>query len=257
MDLKQLHHDVVKWIQTWFEDNGNDCNAIIGISGGKDSTLVAKLCVDALGKDRVIGIMMPNDANIDLELSKEICTFLGIQSYTIPIGSIKKAFIHNYETSCQEIPSSTALLNLEARLRMVYLYMSAQTHNGRVSNNCNLSERWIGYSTRFGDDAGDFSPLANITVSELQELATYIGIPKKWAYKIPIDGLQENLKSDGTALSDEENFGFSYETLDRYIRTGICHDTVIKAKIDKMYKNSEFKRHVIASFAMDIKEYNK
>ena len=133
--------------------------------------------------------------------------------------------------------------NLPARLRMAATYAVAQSMNGRVANTCNLSEDWVGYATRYGDAAGDFSPLSRLTVQEVKAVGLELGLPEKLVHKTPIDGL--------SGLTDEENLGFSYAVLDNYIRTGVCEDKEVKAKIDQKRRMNKFKLELMPSFQYD------
>ena len=230
--VEKVTAELIKWIQDWFEENGKGCNAVIGISGGKDSSIVAALCVEALGKDRVVGILMPNGEQCDIDDSRQLVEHLGIRNYT---SNIKEA----YDNTLASIkaaglePSAQAVLNLAPRLRMATLYAFSQTLNGRVANTCNLSEDWIGYSTRYGDSAGDFGPVAGLTVEEVLQVGDYLGVPHNLVHKVPSDGL--------SGMSDEDKIGFTYAVLDKYIRTGVCEDEETKAKIDRMNKMNAFK----------------
>ena len=247
---KKLKNQIVQWIRDWFEENGPGCNAVVGISSGKDSTIVAALCVEALGKDRVIGVLMPDGAQSDIDKSYDIVNHLDIASLKVDISDATRAvrngiYLSNYG-GCQrglkihELTEQT-IINLPPRIRMTTLYAISQSVNGRVSNNCNLSEDWVGYSTRWGDSVGDFAPLANLTVTEVKAIGYELGLPKDFIEKVPSDGL--------CGKTDEDNLGFSYDTLDRYIRTGICEDTDAKAKIDKLHEKNLFKMKPIPSFS--------
>lgn len=237
-DALKVKNDIVKWIQDWFEINGKDCNAVIGISGGKDSSAVAALCVEALGKDRVIGVLMPNGEQFDIDVSKDLVDFLGIKSYTL---NIKDAFdsIISQVSEMTEISPFTRT-NLPPRIRMAALYAVSQSFNGRVANTCNLSEDWVGYSTKYGDAAGDFSPLSRLTVQEVKAVAKVCGLPDRFVEKVPIDGL--------CGKTDEDNLGFTYAVLDKYIRTGVCEDEEIKNKIDNMHVRNLFKLRLMDCF---------
>lgn len=237
-DEKTVKNEVVQWIRDWFDKNGKDCNAVVGISGGKDSSVVAALCVEALGKDRVFGVLMPCGEQSDIDYSVILINHLKIKSYTMNIMNavteIKKQFPAKIKISEQ---TST---NLPARIRMATLYAVSQSVNGRVANTCNLSEDWVGYATRYGDAAGDFSPLSQLTVSEVKAIGRELGLPSELVDKTPTDGL--------CGKTDEDNFGFTYDTLDRYIRTGEIDDEDVKAKIDSMHEKNLFKLQLMPSF---------
>ena len=230
-DAKECKEEIIKWIRNWFADNGPECNAVIGISGGKDSSIVAALCVEALGRDRVIGVLMPNGVQNDIDYAKDLVEYLGIKSYIVDIEKVVNDSRWNVIKALGAI-SEQAAINLPARIRMTSLYAISQSLNGRVANTCNLSENWIGYSTKYGDAAGDFSPLHNLTVSEVKEIG-YLLLPNKYVDKVPSDGL--------CGKTDEDNLGFSYEVLDKYIRTGEIENQEIKDKIDTLHSQNLFK----------------
>lgn len=237
-DAEKVKNECVEWIRDFFEKNGKDCNAVVGISGGKDSSVVAALCVEALGKDRVIGVLMPCGEQADIDCSKKLVEHLGIKNYTInvfdAVEGVKAQVAKELELSNQ------SLVNLPPRIRMATLYAVSQSVNGRVANTCNLSEDWVGYSTRYGDAAGDFSPLSNLTVQEVKAIGALLGLPEDLVQKVPIDGL--------CGKTDEDNLGFTYATLDKYIREGIIEDEEIKAKIDRMHANNLFKLQLMPAF---------
>ena len=228
----------VEWIRTFFEENGKGCNAVLGISGGKDSSVCAALCCRALGKERVIGVMMPQGIQPDIDYSKDLCKTLGIHNYTVNIGETVSS-IYTAIGDAFDISEQTRF-NLPARIRMAAVYAVAQSHNGRVVNTCNLSEDWVGYSTRYGDSVGDFSPLSAFTVTEVKAIGRYLGLPERFIEKPPSDGL--------CGKTDEEKLGFTYETLDRYIREGIEPEPEIKAKIDHLHKINLFKLQYMPCF---------
>lgn len=234
----EVKNKCVDWIREFFEKNGKDCNAVVGISGGKDSSIVAALCVEALGKDRVIGVLMPNGEQSDISYSYFLCGNLGIKFVTVPIedavNGVLNAMKENMDISDQ------TLINLPARIRMSTLYAVSQSMNGRVANTCNLSEDWVGYSTRYGDAAGDFSPLSNLTVTEIKQIGRVLGLPDDLIDKVPSDGL--------CGKTDEDNLGFTYDALDRYIRTGEIEDGEVKKRIDTMHEKNLFKLQLMPSF---------
>ena len=232
------------WLRNWFEVNGKDCNAIIGISGGKDSAVTASLCTKTLGKERVIGVLMPNGEQSDISDAYKVCDLLNIQNITINIKETveteKKLLLEAIKKLGKNELSNQTSINLPARIRMATLYAIGQTMNGRVINTCNLSEDWVGYSTRYGDSAGDVSPLAHFTVNEVRKIGLELGLPKDLLYKAPSDGL--------CGKTDEDNLGFTYETLDKYLRTGICDDSRIQSLIDKKHLQNKFKIELMPSY---------
>ena len=238
-NVEQVTQDAVEWIKDWFELNGKGCNAVIGISGGKDSSIVAALCVEALGKERVIGVLMPNGEQTDIDCSKLLVTTLGIPYYVCNIKKAVDGVLESLQASGVEASRQT-VVNLPPRIRMSTLYALSQSMNGRVANTCNLSEDWVGYSTRYGDAAGDFSPLGKLTVQEVKAVGKYLGLPLHLVDKVPSDGL--------TDRTDEDNLGFTYAVLDKYIRTGVCEDETTKARIDRLHVLNEFKLKPIPCF---------
>ena len=239
-NAEQVKKDCVKWIQDFFEENGKGANAIVGISGGKDSSVVAALCVEALGKDRVIGVLMPCGKQHDIDMAKLLVSHLGIKNYEINI----KESVDGLKSALPFPLSEQTTTNIPPRIRMATLYAVAQSHNGRVANTCNLSEDWVGYATRYGDGAGDFSPLAHLTVTEVKAIGRVLGLPDVLVDKTPIDGL--------CGKTDEENLGFTYATLDRYIREGVIDDEKTKESIDTKHKNNLFKLQLMPSFKPGI-----
>lgn len=239
-DAKTVKNQCVRWIQEFFRQNGPDCNAIVGISGGKDSSVVAALCVEALGKNRVIGVLMPCGQQHDIDMAQLLVTHLGIKHYTINIHGAVEAM----KATMPFDLSAQSKTNLPPRIRMATLYAVAQSHNGRVANTCNLSEDWVGYSTRYGDAAGDFSPCSHLTVQEVKAIGRELGLPEVLVEKVPIDGL--------CGKTDEENLGFRYAELDRYIRTGEIDDPEKKAKIDRLHRLNQFKLELMPAFQPEL-----
>ena len=235
-DVEKTTKELIQWIKDWFEANGKDCMATVGISGGKDSSVVAALCCEALGNDRVIGVLMPNGEQSDISYSYFLCGTLGIKFLVVPVDKAVNGVLDVMHFDVSE----QARTNLPPRIRIATLYAVAQSCNGRVANTCNLSEDWVGYSTRYGDSVGDFSPLSNLTSDEVVAIGEYLGLPNELTHKVPTDGL--------CGKTDEDNFGFTYEVLNKYIRTGICEDEEIKNKIDSMHKKNLFKLELMPSF---------
>lgn len=237
-DVEKVTKDCIKWIQDWFENNGKGCNAILGISGGKDSSVTAALCVAALGKERVIGVLMPQGEQFDINYSKMLCEHLGIKYYTVNIKEAVDAVLKSVDGLFDL--SNQSRFNLPARIRMTTLYAVSQSNNGRVANTCNLSEDWVGYSTRYGDSVGDFSPLSKLTVTEVKQIGTYLGLPDCLVHKVPIDGL--------CGKTDEDNLGFTYAELDKYIREGIEPPKGKKDRIDYLHRINLFKLQLMPVF---------
>lgn len=237
----EVKDKLVEWIRDFFGKNGKDCNAIVGISGGKDSSVVAALCVEALGKDRVIGVLMPNGEQNDISMARKLVDFLDVMNFEVNIKEAVNGVLNSLPMNGYDISEQT-MTNLPARIRMTTLYALSQSMNGRVANTCNLSEDWVGYATRYGDAAGDFSPLSQLTVTEVKEIGRVLGLPSELVNKTPSDGL--------CGKTDEDNLGFTYEVLDIYIRTGEIDDEDIKNKIDTMHEKNLFKLQLMPSFKM-------
>lgn len=226
----------VEWIRRWFDENGKGCSAVLGISGGKDSSVAAALCAKALGAERVIGVLMPQGEQFDIDYSHELCEILGIRKIEVNIGDTVAAL----RAALPFEPSVQTVTNIPPRIRMAVLYAVSQTHNGRVANTCNLSEDWVGYATRYGDGAGDFGPISHFTVQEVKAIGRYLGLPEKFVEKPPLDGL--------CGKTDEDNLGFTYAELDAYIREGIEPKAEIKEKIDRLHRINQFKLRYFDTF---------
>ena len=243
---------VVKWIQDFFAKNSDNGNAVLGISGGKDSSVAAALCVEALGKDRVIGVLMPNGEQADIGYAIKLCKTLGIRHTVVNIANAVNAVCDGMKLNngfveapiLQYEVSQQTMINLPARIRMATVYAVSQSNNGRVVNTCNLSEDYIGYSTRYGDAAGDFSPLSQLTVTEVKAIGRELGLPSELVDKTPTDGL--------CGKTDEDNLGFTYAELDAYIRDGIEPNKEVKAKIDSMHEKNLFKLQPMPSFVYRV-----
>lgn len=241
--LEKITINIVEWIKESMVNSGGN-KAVIGISGGKDSSVTAALCVKALGKENVIGVLMPDGIQRDISDSEDLCNFLDIKSTVVNIENMTKTFLESLNRIREEIvPSISAqtLLNLPPRVRMTLLYAISQSiDNSRVVNTSNISEDWVGYATLYGDTTGAFSPLGMLTSDEVIQIGDFLGLPSRFIHKKPSDGL--------TGKTDEDVFGFTYEVLNRYIREGICEDKIIKKKIDDMHRYSRHKFLTIPMF---------
>lgn len=264
MDFEKLTDKIINWIR----DQVGNSNIVIGISGGKDSTICAMLSALAIGKEKVFGIMMPNGEQKDISDSKRVCKLLGINAHEVNIGKVTEALRtavlvstiggENYDTvlgrkirellNIDETYGDMYETNTPARIRMATLYgIGAILGNCRIINTCNGDEDYVGYSTKYGDSAGDFSPLANLTVAEVLQVgivcAKRLGIYeelKDLIFKTPDDGM--------SGKSDEQKLGFTYEVLGIYRRTGVCENTETKSKIDKMHVANLHKIRLMPKF---------
>ncbi len=238
-DAQKVKDRIVAWIRDWFEENGPGCSAVLGISGGKDSSVAAALCAEALGRDKVVGVLMPNGYQFDIDVARALAEHLQIRSVTVNIRSAFEGLSRELTAALGELSTQT-VNNMPPRLRMTAVYAVSQTVNGRVCNTCNLSEDWVGYSTRYGDSVGDFSPLSNLTVREVRAVGRILGLPSMFVDKVPIDGL--------CGKTDEDNLGFTYAVMDRYIREGVIEDAAVKARIDELHRRNLFKLRLMPSF---------
>lgn len=244
---KEIKDRLVDWIRDYFDHNGPGCTAVVGISGGKDSSVTAALCVEALGKDRVLGVLMPNGIQSDIADAIALVEHLDIKHLVVNIGDTTKALTaaiegaEGFELVAASM-SRDSIINMPARIRMTTLYAVGQSlpKGGRVANTCNRSEDYVGYSTKYGDAAGDFSPLQNILVEEVRQLGYVLGLPDFLIDKTPSDGL--------SGQTDEDKLGFTYAQLDHYILTGQCQDPDIKAKIDRMHAMNMHKLQLMPAF---------
>lgn len=193
-------------INTFFKDKPTNSIAVVGISGGKDSTITAKLLVDTLGVDRVLGVLMPNGKGKQDSDAYKVVEYLGIKWKEIDISPMYNEFVKSFD-GCTE----PMLQNLAPRLRMTTLYAVAQNSKvpAFVANTCNMSETFVGYATKWGDNVGDFEVLGDMLVTDILKLGDYLGIPYELVHKTPSDGL--------CGKSDEENLGVTYEAIDNYI----------------------------------------
>ena len=221
---------------SWVTINGLPKKVVVGISGGIDSTVVAAIFVKILGPDNVIGLSMPCDYQADMNDVNEVFKFLGIKRFDFDIGDANHSIVTGIENNGIEVSDLTKT-NLPARLRMASVYAFAQSLNAIVLNTGNLSESLASYDTLFGDDCGSYAPVQQLTKTEIRKLATYLGVPHFLVNKTPIDGLQNK--------SDEENFGYTYEAMDKYIRTGIGEKDVIDKIIRRYETGGKWKMKMV------------
>lgn len=252
--MKEKYNQIIQFLRTYFEKT-NGKGAVIGISGGKDSTVVAKLLVDSIGKENILGVLMPNGKQADIEDSYTVCDFLDINYTVVNIENAFDELIHQIDVSKittvegneENIPvTKKALTNVSPRIRMTILYTIAQSVGYRVAGTSNASELFIGWGTKWGDLVSDINPISQLTCSEVISLGDYMGLPYNLIHKTPADGL--------TGKSDEENFGFTYKELDTLIVkqrnltcTGRiqCAFTEQELKILKLHEAAYHKDHVI------------
>ena len=245
--LENLTNKLIDWIKDSMKNSGGK-TAVIGISGGKDSSVVAALCVKALGRENVVGVLMPDGVQDDISFAEGLCEELQIKHSTVNIEKMSSAFstvLKGLEGDMFDSVSEQTTLNFPPRIRMTLLYAVSQSiDKSRVINTSNISEDWVGYATVYGDTAGAFSPLGTLTSDETIQIGAYLGLPDRFIYKEPSDGL--------TGKTDEDVFGFSYETLNRYIREGICEEDRVKTRIDQMHKYSRHKFLPIPMFPSEL-----
>ena len=237
-DAKQTAEKLVKWLRDYFDNNGQPINAVVGCSGGKDSTVVLAALTKAIGPDRIYAILMPNGEQADIDDSYKICEYLGLKPHVCNIQDAYNGVVGSVSGEFE--PTGQMKINLAPVLRMTTLKAISQCVNGRFTCNGNASEAYIGWFTIDGDDRGSVKPLINMTVTEVIQVGEALGLPDWMIHKTPTDGL--------CGQTDEDKFGFTYEVLDKYIRTGEIDDLEIKAKIDDMHKRNAFKLKPMPSF---------
>jgi NAD+ synthase len=243
--MNNLKTEIIEYIKNYVESS-HAKGVVLGMSGGKDSLVVAKLCAEAIGSENVFGVIMPKGEMTDIDDAVKTCEFLKIK---YEIANIENSFNDTVNLTKNILKtdelSSVTLLNISPRLRMNLLYAVGGTLGYLVANTSNLSEKMVGYSTKWGDGVGDFAPLANLTKTEVCKLGIALGLPNELVNKKPADGL--------TGKTDEDVMGFSYSELDNFIRNGIKGENF--EKILKMHKVSAHKRNPISSFSKGIKNY--
>lgn len=237
MNIKDIVNERVNRIRDWYEnESGGSEGLILGISGGKDSSVVAALCSKAIGKDNVLGVIMPNGVQKDIDYAYGICDFLGIKRIKFNISNVYDSLygdlksLNNYNKSSDITITEDAKVNIPPRIRMTVLYAIGQSIRYRVVGTGNASERFVGYFTKWGDGACDFNPIARFTSEEVIEIGRELGIPEKFLIKPPADGL--------CGKTDEDNLGFTYKELNSFIKNGHCGSKEIENKIMSMHRRN-------------------
>lgn len=245
---KQNVQQIIDWIKEYFNKNSFAKGVALGMSGGKDSLVVAKLCTRALGKEKVFGVIMPNGKMKDINDAIVSCQLLGIDYDIVDIEASYNDIILKTKEILEKrgkTLTDVSTINTAPRLRMTTLYAVAGSMGYLVANTSNLSERMVGYSTKWGDSVGDFAPIANFTKNEVCEIGLLLGLPVNLVTKTPSDGL--------SGKSDEDKLGITYDSLDSIIRTGTKNNDY--EKILRMYKNSAHKRGSIPAPSSNMNNY--
>ena len=238
-NAKQQLPGLLDWMRAQMKACGGK-TAVIGISGGKDSSVTAALSVAAYGRENVVGVLMPDGVQPDIDYSNGLVDVLNIRHYTFNIHGGTSGILDEMARVGIDASRQTKV-NLPSRIRMATLYAIAQSEEGGiVINTSNLSEDWVGYSTKYGDAAGDFSPLSHLLVHEVRQIGHALGLPGSLVDKTPSDGL--------SGSTDEERLGFTYAVLDRYVLTGECPDEAVRARIDRLHALNLHKLRLMPSF---------
>ncbi len=235
--MQDLKNSIIDWIKDYFNENADADGAIIGLSGGKDSSVVSKLLVEALGKDKVFGVLMPNGVQKDMDDSLKLVEFLGID---YQIVNIQEAYNGIINAIGEESLSKQGKINISPRLRMTTLYAIASSKNYRVAGTGNKSEGFVGYTTKWGDNAHDFNPIASLNTEEVMSLGDALGLPPELAHKTPSDGI--------SGLSDEDNLGFTYKQINTFMAEGSTGDAELDKKISETNKRNLHKAQPIPFF---------
>lgn len=234
-NAKQQLPGLLDWMRAQMKACGGK-TAVIGISGGKDSSVTAALSVAAYGRENVVGVLMPDGVQPDIDYSNGLVDVLNIRHYTFNIHGGTSGILDEMARVGIDASRQTKV-NLPSRIRMATLYAIAQSEEGGiVLNTSNLSEDWVGYCTIYGDSAGAFSPIGMYTTEEVIAIGRALGLPERFLIKPPSDGL--------TGKTDEDNLGFSYHAVNEYVRKGVA-DPAIKEQIDHKHRVSRFKFQTI------------
>jgi NAD+ synthase len=243
MDIKMIN-DLQNWIKDYVA-SAHSKGVVLGMSGGKDSLIVAKLCINALGNQNVFGVIMPNGEMKDFSDAQKTCELLEMPYTVINIADAYDSVIENTKKVLEPMQkqiSSVSLVNTAPRIRMTTLYSIAASLGYLVANTSNLSEAMTGYTTKWGDNVGDFAPIANFTKTEVCKMGELLGLPYDLVFKKPSNGL--------TGKTDEDNMGITYDELDLYIREGKIPQNY--ERIQKLFNISNHKRNGIAKFENNL-----
>lgn len=239
IDINFEINNIINDIKKYFASNGLSSKAVIGISGGKDSTIAAALLVRALGKDRVIGVMMPESVQTDIDDSRKVCEILGIKSFEIDIGPACEKLYKNFQdcTFGELMVNPQIRTNTPARIRMATLYMVASSVGGRVINTGNASELYVGYTTKYGDLAGDYAIFKYYYVREVLAIGDALEeLPYKLVHKAPSDGM--------SGKTDEDNLGFTYEQVDALLLDEVYPDFETYTAITNRHNRNTHKQAI-------------
>ncbi len=242
--LKQETENVIDWVKQ-FVKNANADGVAIGNSGGKDSATVIAIATMALGKDRVVTVAMPcSSIPADLEDAKLVAATFDVPLLEVNITNECNSLIEKINTQLNnknliKEMNKEAIINTKPRLRMTTIYAVAKALNYLVIGTGNLCEGFVGYTTKWGDSACDFNPIANFTVEEVLKIGEILGVPEKIIKKAPNDGLG--------GQTDEEKMGITYKQIAEYIEKGTTDNQAIE-KIERMHKISKHKREKIPTY---------
>lgn len=243
-DAKKETERIIDFIQDYYKKN-NLGGAIIGISGGKDSGVVAALFTKALGKENVIGVTLPCHSKVEDQVdAKLVSDYYGFPLYNLDLTNTFDVFekevdlLGNFTNEQKE----NSRINLKPRLRMASLYYLAALYSSvyqktyLVAGTSNKCELFVGYFTKGGDSVHDISVLADLTVEEVLQIGEVLQVPKKVLYKTPADGLSK--------YSDEEKLGVTYREIAMYMEDPDQVKEESREKIEKLHEQNRHKFYI-------------